>query len=210
MKSIQYFFGQHENEKLVFFSYKHWFYFLKKVWKNLAIFFFAVIIFFLWITYGNEDSQSFFEFITANQLWLILFYIWLLVHIHIFFIQCVQYIFNLIIISDARLIEVRQGIFFKENIESVDLSKIQDVQGHKNGVLENMLNFGCVSFTFATMMDPKNIHYLPRPLDFVDWLNRLRRRLIYSHEQLEEGTPKANHFFNNDENKSSQEDEVII
>ncbi|MBT4936557.1 PH domain-containing protein [Candidatus Peregrinibacteria bacterium] len=209
MKAVQYFFGQHENEKLVFFSYKHWTHFLKKVWKNLAIFFCAFVVFSFWILYGKEAEQSLFEFIAINQALFFLFYIWFLLHIHLFFIQCIQYIFNLIIITDARLIEVRQGIFFKENIESVDLSKIQDVQGHKNGVLENLFNFGCVSFTFATMMDPKNIHYLPRPLDFVDWLNRLRRRLIYSHEQLTEGAPKANDFFNN-KPELSQEDEVII
>jgi membrane protein YdbS with pleckstrin-like domain len=208
MDSTKYFFGQHKNEKLIFFSYKHGIYFISKMWKNVFMFFSAILFFLIWFLASHEEGISFYELVHKNQTFIVFFYLWLLIHIHVFFAHCIQYMFNIIIVSDSRVIEIRQGIFFKENIESIDLFKIQDIQGHKNGVLENLFNFGCLSCTFATIANSKNIYYLPRPLDFVDWLNLLRRRIIYKHEQIDEdksrNTPTKNHINNN------LDDEIII
>lgn len=208
MLQPMYFYGQHKNEKLVFYIYKHWVSFLRKV-KGPLIFFIITIIFFVsWISLAKEEGVHTLTFLKEQVVISLFFYSLFLLHIHTFFIQTFHYIFNILMVTDFRFIEVRQTLFFENNRESIDLEKIQDVQSHKNGFFENIFDYGSIYLTFSDLHDPKIIRNIPDPLRFIELINSLKRRLIYKHEQLEEGDVAISIHHQHDGDDSNKE--III
>lgn len=185
MENGRYFFGQHQNEKLIFFVYKHWFTLINRMIKNVIIFLFATFLFVVWIKVERIEGENIFVFLSGHPNTFLVFYIWTLVHIHAFFLQIFNYFLRIVIVTDSRFIEVRESLFFEKNRESIDLEKIQDIQAHKNGLFETMFDFGKINITLANIQDSKMIVFIPSPLHLIEYLNTLKRRLMFKHEQLE-------------------------
>lgn len=200
MENGRYFFGQHQNEKLIFFVYKHWFVLVTRMLKNMIIFLFATLLFILWVHVEKTEDENFFIFLSQHPNTFLVFYVWILVHIHAFFLQMFNYFLRILILTDTRFIEVRESLFFEKNRESVDLEKIQDIQGHKNGVFETMFDFGNINITLANIQDSKMIRHIPAPLHLIEYINTLKRRLMFKHEQLEtSGLPEAHQHTHHDD-----------
>lgn len=85
----------------------------------------------------------------AERLWLwptlllatsaYVFYIWLL-----FFFTMIDYILDVWIITDHRIIDVRQNGFFSRSVSEMRLGRIQDVSSEIHGFWPTMLHYGNV------------------------------------------------------------------
>ena len=155
------------------------------IWRNLTVFLLILLFFVLFIAVEKEESENIFYFFSENLGVFMTFYCAILIYIHLLFLQILNYFLRVLIVTDTRFIEVRESLFFQSNIESVDLVKIQDIQGHKNGVFETVFDYGNLNITLANIQDAKIIAFVPDPLRMVEHLNTLKRRLIFTHEQLE-------------------------
>ncbi len=212
MTFSQYFTGQHKNECFIFYSYRHWIGLFVKIYFNLFILILAITIFVIWIKFDIDKDQSVMSFLSQNSSMFIIFYTWFLFHVHHFFTDLLDFMLDIIIVTDCRFIEIKRTIFFKEDFESIDLAKIQDVQFHKSDFFSAIFDFGSLNVTFASILDIKIIQYVPMPDKFVEHLNKLKRRLIYKYEGMETEI-KGNHprFLEEmDEDNVVDDEEVVI
>lgn len=90
-----------------------------------------------------------------------LLFVWLL-----FFFSLLDYFLDVWIITDNRVIDVRQDGFFSRSISEVRLDKIQDISSQTAGFIETFLKFGNVilqtasersAIFFEEINDPENI-----------------------------------------------------
>jgi hypothetical protein len=178
-----FFVGQQEKENLVFFARKHWLYLFQKMFFPFIYGFFVfsaifgVSLFF---------EGGFFQFLINNLSLTLLLYMVMIYCVHWMFIRFHDYMFNLLVVSDTRLIEINQCVFFKELHDSVDLLMMQDLQSDKDGFFQQVFDFGNLNFTFTNIADMRVIRFLPKPLQCAEYINKLRRRLRYTHEQISE------------------------
>lgn len=68
-----------------------------------------------------------------------LFFIWLL-----FFFSLIDYILDVWIITDKRIIDIRQNGFFSRTISEMHLSRVQDVSSETHGFFPTFLKYGNV------------------------------------------------------------------
>jgi len=195
MESPNYFFGQHKNEMLIFYMHRHWMLLLKRIFPSVMGLGLSFSFFFLWFHLSQPITNSLFnieavQFFANHYVVFFAFHAWFLFHIHAFFVHVFHYVFDIFIVTDSRFIEVEESLFLEQNREAVDLAKVQDIQAHKNGVSETVFGYGTISLTFANILDSKEVYYVANPLHFIEYLNKLKRRLIYKHEQLDEANVK--------------------
>ena len=186
MPAAQYFLGQHKNEHLVFFFYRHWTYFLKVVIKNISLLVILESLFLLFIFSSIDEKTTIINVLSNNVFALFVFYISSIILVHAIFFNIFSFIFDIIIVTDARFIEKKESLFFEENLETIDLPRMQDIRAHKNGVFENLFGYGIITITLASMNDQKKVCNVPTPLKVVNAINKVKRRLFFKHEQLQE------------------------
>jgi hypothetical protein len=98
--------------------------------------------------------------------------------IHILFLKILAWFLTIVIITDYRVIEIVKTIFTKNEKEGVDIKKIQDVQMRKRGLIRNMLGFGRIYLTLASITDTKEIIQVPKVATWVKILNHVRQSSI--------------------------------
>lgn len=88
-----------------------------------------------------------------------------------FYARFVDYYLDMWIITNHRVIDIKQTGLFARTISEVELRKIQDVQSDVRGVFATFFNYGMVEIQSAGAEVHFNFHDVPDP-------HRLRRELI--------------------------------
>ena len=79
------------------------------------------------------------------------------------FMAIFQYYLSTVIITNYRVVEIDKSVFFRDSKDSIDLSKVQDVQKRQNGFFESILDFGTLTITLSGTHVSVNIDLVPRP-----------------------------------------------
>ncbi len=96
------------------------------------------------------------------------FFIWLL-----FFFSLIDYFLDVWIITDQRIIDIRQKGFFSRSISEVRLNRIQDVSSESAGFLPTVLHFGNVIVQTASENSKLFFEEVANPEHIRDMLMRL-------------------------------------
>lgn len=105
-----------------------------------------------------------------------LFFVWLL-----FFFSLLDYFLDVWVITDNRIINIRQDGFFSRSISEVRLDKVQDISSQTHGFVETLLGFGNVIVQTASEKNALFFEEVSHPEKIRDILVKL---IDKKHEDL--------------------------
>ena len=170
--------GQLKYEDIQFFFRRHWVRFIKAAFFTFPV---ALLIIFILILFGRLALMIDFLFFRA-------FYIFFTMIISAAFLnitclQLINYYFHMVIVTNTRIIIVSKTVFLKNNSDTIDLTKIQDIAVESRGILRNYLGYGKLIITLSTSAPPITIESVPSPHYYLEWMNRVKREHITSRQE---------------------------
>lgn len=112
--------------------------------------------------------------------------------------------FNSLIITDRRIIEIRQKGLFDQHVSEVQYEKIQNISYAKKGLLQMMLGFGSVFVHSSSQAKPIEIKHVHNPRGVREMIVRLMD------ERAEAARSGADRVFGDASVKSEEEDEPEV
>lgn len=165
--------GQLKYERFQFFFRPHWMRFLQMVFFSLPLGLLLIVVLMvlghLVLLLHMEFIRAFFVFFTM---------ILTICFINVAAIQVINYYFSLVIVTDARILVVNKTVFLRNNSDTIDLTKIQDIGVEAHGIFRNYLKYGQLLITLSTSATPHTISYVPDPHFYLEWCNRVKREHI--------------------------------
>ena len=178
--------GQLRYEKSQFFFRRHWARFL------LIIFFGLVVGLLVFITLmGLIGLMTYVDLGFMRAFFAFTILIIAIVYWQIFFLQIINYYFDLVIVTDCRVIIIRKTVFLRNNSDAIDLTKIQDIAVESHGLLRNYLGYGKLVITLSTSAPPITIIYVPKPHFYLERTNRVKREHILIRRQGHQRAPES-------------------
>ncbi|MBI4235088.1 hypothetical protein HY604_02190 [Candidatus Peregrinibacteria bacterium] len=165
----QFFKGQQQDEKFVCFFRHHWFDLMRE------FIYFAIFVAFI-ITSLNYISEIQ-EFLRGNREMKFLFlaiFLGVTFYLHRFFINLLDYFTNIGIITDRRIIDHEKTLFFIDNLDSIELSQIQNIEKIEDGLLPNLLKYGDIKIFLNASATVKTFHRVPNAKFHFRCINRER------------------------------------
>lgn len=170
--------GDYKYEVVQFFIRKHWTYFLKFVVFGIAI---GLLITLFFLIFGSVIS--FFGLIIFYPFFAFLATIVGVIYLNTFFLQLFNFYFDVVIVTDCRIILSRKTVFLKNDNDAIDLTKIQDMGVVAHGIFRNYLNYGALIITLSMAAPPVTIPYIPNPHYYLEQTNRIKREHISRRQQ---------------------------
>ncbi len=165
--------GQMKYENFQFFFRRHWVKFLQPFFFTLPI---TLSIFVILLVLGRLTLMVDFLFI---RVFYVLFTMLLTIGcLIVLFLQMINFYFDLVIVTDCRILVIRKTVFLRNNSDAVDLTKIQDIAVEAHGIMRNYLKYGALLITLSTSGPPVTIAYVPDPHSYLEWMNRVKREHI--------------------------------
>ncbi|MDO8608927.1 MAG: PH domain-containing protein [bacterium] len=167
--------GQRPYEQVILILRRHW---LILFGICLAFFFFALLPF---IFFAVLDS-----FVMISNAWRNLF--WFLTTIYFLiwwwglFYRLTDYILDIWIVTDHRVVDIEQKGLFKRNIAEATLDNIQDITVHVNGILETFFTYGSIDIQTAGPMREILFQQVPNPVHIKDVILHLYNEYARQHK----------------------------
>lgn len=149
------------DEKLIFFTRKHWFLFF----IIFAILFLMFIIPFTFLAISIRSYPAFFVGSVVN-LTIIISSMYLLFLMAAFLLSFINLYFDIMIVTNKRIIDINQKGLFNREINELDLLHVEDVSAKVAGILGTVFDFGSVeiqtagtarNFLFSGVPHPRQI-----------------------------------------------------
>lgn len=173
-------------EQVQFFFRKHWTHFFKIIFSGLLIG--ALVTVIIAALYGLAQVfplpalRAFLFFVSFAGVFL---------YLTLFFLEIFSYYFDIVIVTDHRIILVRKTLFLKNDSGALDLTKIQDLSVESRGIIQNYLRYGNIIITLSTPTPPIVLECAPRPHEYLERANRVKREHILKRQERRAGTPPA-------------------
>lgn len=166
--------GQQKNETVLCFTRKHWIVLLPH-FIGFAVFIAALLGFF--ILFSNKAiaelmSQLSYRIAAAFVLIGLTFYI------HRFFVRFFNYYLQTLIITNFRVLQLDQTLYFSRNRDSIDLPEIQDIVIQQNGIMKTLFNYGEITITLSSAHASKTLYCVPNPEYYFRKINKTKREYI--------------------------------
>lgn len=168
--------GQQKNEVVLCFCRKHWI----ALFPHMVIFTMIFIVPFLLLAFTPGEtlerifSPSAYRVLAAVILAVMTYYF------HRFFLRCFTYYLQILIITNFRVIQLDQTLFFKHNRDSIDLPEIQDIVIQRRGLFQTVLNYGELTITLSSAHATKVLSRIPNPEYYFRKINKTKREYITS------------------------------
>lgn len=171
--------GQQKNEVVLCFSRKHWIV-LVPHFIGFGIFLAAVFSFFVFIS--KQDIEA-----VMNQAVYRIFaglaIIGLTFYLHRFFCIFFNYYLQIFIVTNFRVLQLDQTLYFTKNRDSIDLPEIQDILIEQKGIMKTLLNYGEIQITLSSAHATKTLRSVPNPEYFFRKINKTKREYITSRRE---------------------------
>lgn len=165
-------------EEIQFFLRRHWTHFLKPVFFGFLIGSMGLLFF---LVLGSVIIA--FKIIFFYPLFAFLAIVVFIFYINAFFLQVINYYFDLVIVTDHRIIVSKKTVFLKNDNDAIDLTKIQDIGVVAHGFLCNYLNYGALMITLSTSTPPVYLNFVPNPHYYLERLNLVKREQILKRQE---------------------------
>jgi len=169
----RYFPTQGANEKIFLLIRRHWF-----VFAVLAFFIFIMILPLMalgvyWLMSPEVFSSSLGNFI------IIFASIYTLVVIALSLYGFVNYYLDVYIITNERLVDIKQNGFFHREIAELHLRQVQDVEARVEGIWKTLLHFGDVYIQTAGERENFIFEDVPRPYSVAKKIAELHQQQVH-------------------------------
>ena len=165
--------GQLKFEQFEFFFRKHWVYYLHPIFFTIPV---GLLIFVILYILGRVTLLINFPFFSAFFVHFTL--IVAIGYIALSALHVINYYFDMVIVTDSRVLIIKKTIFLRNNSDAIDLTKIQDISVESHGIFCNYLRYGSLIITLSTAAPPIRIGYVPNPHIYLEWCNRVKREHI--------------------------------
>jgi len=174
------FHGQWDKERVILIIHKHWMAYITTIFLMTIIFLFTLffyIIFHFLINVSSEVLRIF--FLVSGILNLVVLAFGLA--------SWIDYYFDVIIVTDQRLISIQQKGLFSRGIDSLTLLRIQNISAEARGVLQTMFNYGTAYIETAGEQGKEEIKdkignfsfdYIPDPYIFSEKVMELHDAVV--------------------------------
>ncbi|MFO0702424.1 MAG: PH domain-containing protein [Candidatus Andersenbacteria bacterium] len=150
--------GQHPNERIIIFTRQHWIVLVSAILSIVlieAVFIGAVVVVLYALHLPFAGQTRLIVTVLASVLLLMG---WLLL-----FVRFVTYYLDVWILTDERIVQVKQRSLFNREIDEFELSTVQDVSSQVRGVLGTFLGYGTIFVQTAAARDLFDFNFIPRP-----------------------------------------------
>jgi len=150
---------QHENEKIILFTRRHWIVFVGHL--VLTAFIGAIIegvlyLGYMYIPAVNESADA--EIIIFTLGAIVALMVWL-----IMFIGWVDYYLDVWMVTNERIVEIKQNALFNRQISELDLEDIEDVSAKVVGFWGTLLGYGTIFVQTAATTEMFEFLRIPKP-----------------------------------------------
>ncbi|MBN2087915.1 hypothetical protein JW758_06240 [Candidatus Peregrinibacteria bacterium] len=170
--------GQLKYENFQFFFRRHWMRFLQPIFFTVPVGLMIIVILFV---LGQLVYMV--DYVFLRTFYVFFTMIVSIVFVNTFFLQIINYYFDLVILTDCRILIIRKTLFLKNNSDAIDLTKIQDIAVESHGILQNYLKYGKLVITLSTSAPPVVTSYVPDPHYYLEWANRVKREHIIQRQE---------------------------
>lgn len=154
----RFFKGQHSDENFVCFFRHHWIVLLKQF-----IYFIAFGLFCVVTMMAMSKIQDIIREDRALKILFLTGYMALTFFMHRIFIKMLNYFTNIGIITDMRVIIHKKSIFFIDDMDSIDMSQIQNIETIKTGLLPSLLRYGSIKIFLNASDAITTLYLIPNP-----------------------------------------------
>lgn len=171
--------GQQKNEVVLCFSRKHWIV-LVPHFIGFGIFLAAVFSFFVFISQQDIEAvmnQAVYRIFAGLAIIGLTFYL------HRFFCKFFNYYLQIFIVTNFRVLQLDQTLYFTKNRDSIDLPEIQDILIEQKGIVKTLLNYGEIQITLSSAHATKTLRSVPNPEYFFRKINKTKREYITSRRE---------------------------
>lgn len=153
--------GQDPDEKIVMFIRKHWMIFLGKIVILLLMFLLPVILVFVLYRFIPQLFQE-----SMVNIWVVLGASYLLILGMVFLLSFIDFYFDIVILTDKRIIDINQRNLFNRVIDELDLLHVEDTSSKIKGFLPTFFNFGDAEIQTAGANRNFILKNIPNPRKF--------------------------------------------
>ncbi len=178
--------GQQKNEEMICFFRHHWIDLLKEF--IFFIIFTSIVIILI------DNIESIKNILRGNRAMKLLFFTGFLamtVYLHRFFLKLYNHFINLGIITNMRLIDHQKSLFFTDNMDSIDMAQIQNIEKIQEGIWPSILGFGDIKVFLNASDTVKTFKHLPNAKFHFRCLTRAKE--LRQEELLRERSNNAIH-----------------
>jgi len=165
--------GQMKYEHFQFFFRKHWVKFIQPVLFTLPV---GLLILVILLFLGRLTLLV--HYSSVHVFYVHFTIITTIGYILLSSLQMLNFYFDMVIVTDSRILVIKKTVFLKNNSDAIDLTKIQDIAVESHGLLRNYLRYGKLIITLSTATPPLVINYVPDPHYYLEWANRVKREHI--------------------------------
>jgi|GEM_PF-3113427 len=164
--------GQMADEEVMAFSRKHWIAIMPEVIPFVLFISFIVLTLLLINKFSLPSlNEPFFQMLVVVAMtgacWLI----------HRFFLRMFKYYFNVVIITNHRIVEIKKTLFIRDTKESLDMRKVQGVDFRQEGLMKNLLKVGELEIAMGNS-EVKTLSQIPNPDFHFRLINRLKNEMF--------------------------------
>ncbi len=176
--------GQNTDEHVQLMIRKHWIIDLAILCAMFFGTFWPFIIYaiasFIWVIPNTTSANLIFVLMHLYSLFALFFY----------YVKWIDHRFDLIILTDRRMVDINQDRLFNRKVSEANLAQIQDVASEIKGFWGSMLNFGSLNIQTAGA-DGKvfEMHYVRWPSLVASNIIELRDNYTRAHHIKENPTP---------------------
>lgn len=174
--------GQLENEKVIFFARKHPLSFAGMALIALLMLLLPIAGIFI---YGISKipSTGF-----AAQIIIAIIGAYILFALGFFLVAWISFYYDVIIVTNHRVIEINQEALFFRKISEANLADVEDVNAEIKGILPTFFHYGTVFIQTAGTAENFEFQFLPKPYKIAKLVSDLHQQSIeeLEHEEAEE------------------------
>ena len=177
--------GQKSDEDVVLFVRRHIISFLPTVILTFFMMILPIVILAISVnSFHLAASSNIFQYFVLGASAYVLFIL------TFFIVNWIDYYFDILIITDSRLVNIEQNGLFSRHISQVDLLRVQDVSTSVKGIIPTMFDYGSLVVKTAGESNTNKpegsdftMEAMPRPHQIAQTILRLNQELISSHGQ---------------------------
>ena len=104
----------------------------------------------------------------------------------VFFVSVVDYFLDTWIVTDHRIVDIRQCGFFKRNVSELRYPKIEDITVQMRGFIPTIFNYGDIQIQTAAELEEFKFKQVPDPNGVKDLIFKMYDQYAQTHVNGEE------------------------
>jgi hypothetical protein len=171
--------GQIEGEKVLFFTRRHPLSFLGMVAIAIGMLVLPIAGFFIFGIAGLAISSF------GTKLIFAIFGAYILFVMGFFLVAWINYYYDVVIITDNRVVEISQEALFTRRVAEANLVDVEDVNAEVKGILNTLFHFGTVNVQTAGAAENFEFLSLPNPYRISKMISDLHQKTVEESERQE-------------------------